>query len=66
MPLQWYFARAGLSRVRELLQRLSLTKVLGMDAEGSEQPKAKRPCLEDEKQSDQEVNGGATVKKEVR
>ena len=37
-----------------------------MDAEGSEEPKAKRPCLNDEKQSDQEENGEATVKKEVR
>lgn len=52
--------------MRELLQRLSLTRVLGMEAEGNEEPKAKRPCLEDEKQSDLEENGGATVKKEVR
>ena len=42
--------------------------MLCMDAEGSEEPKPKRACLEDEKQCDQEENGGATVtrRKEVR
>ena len=41
-----------------------------MDAEASEEPKAKRPCLDDEKQGDdREKNGETSVidsKKEVR
>ena len=37
-----------------------------MDAEGSEEPKAKRPCVTDEKQSDTEENEGATAAKEVQ
>ena len=37
-----------------------------MDTDASEEPKAKRQCLEDKKENDTEENEGATVAKEVR
>ena len=52
--------------MRGLLQQFRLTRVLGMDAEGEEEPKAKRPCVEEEKESNSEENGAASAKKEVR
>ena len=40
------------------MQRLRPIRALAMDAKFNEEPKAKRPCLEDEKQScDQQENG---------
>jgi hypothetical protein len=62
MPsLQNYFWKL---RFYKLVQRFGPIRTLGMDAKFNEdpEPKAKRPCLEDEKQGcDRQDNGATSV-----
>ena len=65
MSMQRYFVQR-LSKLREVLQPIKITTLTAMHAEDSEEPKSKRPRVEDAKiREDAGENDGTEEGKEV-